>query len=97
MVPLTLLPQLLMGTMSPRMHFGPDTSIGILPQPHLRVPTTPSSLGSACRYSSRVKKLTVLVVGGPGIFLEHASVFLPPWPPWPTQSSLQFHRYFLHG
>ena len=35
MVPLTLLPQLLMGTMSPRMHFGPDTSIGILPQPHL--------------------------------------------------------------
>jgi len=37
MVPLTLLPQLLMGTMTPRMHFGPDTSIGILPQPHLLV------------------------------------------------------------
>ena len=37
MVPLTLLPQLLMGTMTPRMHFGPDTSIGILPQPHLVV------------------------------------------------------------
>ena len=37
MVPLTLLPQLLMGTMTPRMHFGPDTSIGILPQPHLIV------------------------------------------------------------
>ena len=37
MVPVTLLPQLLMGTMTPRMHFGPDTSIGILPQPHLLV------------------------------------------------------------
>lgn len=37
MVPLTLLPQLLMGSMSPRMHFGPDTSLGILPQPHLIV------------------------------------------------------------
>ena len=37
MVPITLLPQLLMGTMTPRMHFGPDTSIGILPQPHLVV------------------------------------------------------------
>ena len=37
MVPLTLLPQLLMGSMSPRMHFGPDTSLGILPQPHLVV------------------------------------------------------------
>ena len=37
MVPITLFPQLLMGTMTPRMHFGPDTSIGILPQPHLLV------------------------------------------------------------
>lgn len=37
MVPVTLFPQLLMGTMTPRMHFGPDTSIGILPQPHLLV------------------------------------------------------------
>ena len=37
MVPVTLLPQLLMGTMTPKMHFGPDTSIGILPQPHLLV------------------------------------------------------------
>ena len=37
MVPLTLFPQLLMGTMTPRMHFGPDTSLGILPQPHLLV------------------------------------------------------------
>ena len=37
MVPVTLLPQLLMGTMTPRMHFGPDTSLGILPQPHLLV------------------------------------------------------------
>ena len=35
MVPFTLLPQLFMGTMTPRMHFGPDTSLGILPQPHL--------------------------------------------------------------
>ena len=37
MVPITLFPQLLMGTMTPRMHFGPDTSLGILPQPHLLV------------------------------------------------------------
>ncbi len=37
MVPVTLLPQLLMGSMTPRMHFGPDTSLGILPQPHLLV------------------------------------------------------------
>ncbi|MBT6055898.1 MAG: acyltransferase family protein [Planctomycetaceae bacterium] len=37
MVPITLFPQLLMGTMTPRMHFGPDTSLGILPQPHLIV------------------------------------------------------------
>ncbi len=33
LLPLTLLPQLLMGTMSPS--FGPDTSVGVLPQPHL--------------------------------------------------------------
>lgn len=33
LLPLTLLPQLLMGTLSPS--FGPDTSVGVIPQPHL--------------------------------------------------------------
>ena len=33
LLPLTLLPQLLMGTSAPV--FGPDTSVGLIPQPHL--------------------------------------------------------------
>lgn len=33
LLPLTVLPQLLMGTLSPS--FGPDTSVGVIPQPHL--------------------------------------------------------------
>ena len=53
-----------MGTMTPRMHFGPDTSIGILPQPHLRVLRHLS--GSACLFIPGEK--LGLVVGGPGIF-----------------------------
>ena len=97
MVPVTLLPQLLMGTMTPRMHFGPDTSLGILPQPHLLVYYAIFFGFGMSMYSPRVKKLKGLVVGGPGIFLEPVFVFLPPSPPWPIQSSLQFHRYFLHG
>ena len=35
MIPLTLIPQLFMGVFTPRMHFGPDLSFGVLPQPHL--------------------------------------------------------------
>ena len=35
LLPLTMLPQSLMGSLSPT--FGPDTSVGVLPQPHLLV------------------------------------------------------------
>ena len=55
MVPVTLLPQL-----TPRMHFGPDTSLGILPG-LIFLCTTPNFFGFI-RYSSRVQKLTGLVV-----------------------------------